>query len=329
MTRVSTAGNYHSALADLMSTQVRAQEAQTRISTQKVATDLTGFGRGSETLTALKSMQSRIEGFINTGETVSARLAAQDLAFDRVTSGASGGRQAIAEALASGRIDGLMQQLQNNFQVAQDGMNTKHQGRYLFAGGSVETVPVVSMTMADLAAAPSVADSFVNDSLKQTSRLDESSRMETTFLADEIGTDLFQIFRDIQIYHGTTPITDPMSDVTRDFLTTQLQRFDTARVKITDMAARNGAMQKSCRHDFEITGSAADLAGSTAVDQDRRGHGPGDHRSATVPGGHTGLRAGHQSAAPGLAAELYKLIVAAGSFAARDRPAQPGAVAER
>ncbi|WP_417231436.1 flagellin [Brevundimonas sp.] len=243
MTRVSTAGNYHSALADLMSTQVRAQEAQTRISTQKVATDLTGFGRGSETLTALKSMQSRIEGFINTGETVSARLAAQDLAFDRVTSGASGGRQAIAEALASGRIDGLMQQLQNNFQVAQDGMNTKHQGRYLFAGGSVETVPVVSMTMADLAAAPSVADSFVNDSLKQTSRLDESSRMETTFLADEIGTDLFQIFRDIQIYHGTTPITDPMSDVTRDFLTTQLQRFDTARVKITDMAARNGAMQ--------------------------------------------------------------------------------------
>lgn len=243
MTRVSTAGNYHSALADLMSTQVRAQEAQTRISTQKVATDLTGFGRGSETLTALKSMQSRIEGFINTGETVSARLAAQDLAFDRVTSGASGGRQAIAEALASGRIDGLMQQLQNNFQVAQDGMNTKHQGRYLFAGGSVETVPVVSMTMADLAAAPSVADSFVNDSLKQTSRLDESSRMETTFLADEIGTDLFQIFRDIQIYHGTTPITDPMSDVTRDFLTTQLQRFDTARVKITDMAARNGATQ--------------------------------------------------------------------------------------
>ena len=243
MTRVSTAGNYHSALADLMSTQVRAQEAQTRISTQKVATDLTGFGRGSETQTALKSMQSRIEGFINTGETVSARLAAQDLAFDRVTSGASGGRQAIAEALASGRIDGLMQQLQNNFQVAQDGMNTKHQGRYLFAGGSVETVPVVSMTMADLAAAPSVADSFVNDSLKQTSRLDESSRMETTFLADEIGTDLFQIFRDIQIYHGTTPITDPMSDVTRDFLTTQLQRFDTARVKITDMAARNGAMQ--------------------------------------------------------------------------------------
>lgn len=243
MTRVSTAGNYSSALAELMNTQVRAQEAQTRISTQKLATDLTGFGRGSETLTALKSMQSRIQGFITTGETVSARLASQDLAFERVADGAGGARQAIADALASGRLDGLMQQLQNEFQVSQDGLNTKHQGRYLFAGGDVEKIPVVSMTLADLAAAPSVADSFVNDNLKQTSRLDEGTRMETSFLADEVGTDLFQVFRDIQTYHGTTPISDPMSDATRDFLTSQLTRFDDARTSITDMAARNGAMQ--------------------------------------------------------------------------------------
>jgi|TARA_R110002124_G_scaffold19407_1_gene77852 flagellar hook-associated protein 3 FlgL len=243
MTRVSTAGNYQSALAELMSTQVRAQEAQTRISTQKVATDLTGFGRSSETLTALKSMQSRIQGFINTGETVSARLGSQDLAFERIANGAGGARESIANALASGRLDGLMQELQNQFQVSQDGLNTKHQGRYLFAGANVETIPVVSMTLADLAAAPSVADSFVNDSLKQASRLDEGTRMETSFLADEVGTDLFQIFRDIQTYHGTTPITDPMSDATRDFLTSQLTRFDQARTSITDMAARNGAMQ--------------------------------------------------------------------------------------
>lgn len=243
MTRVSTAGNYQSALAELMNTQVQAQEAQQRVSTQKVATDLTGFGRSSETLTALKSMQSRIQGFINTGETVSARLGAQDLAFERIADGAGGGRQAIADALASGRVDGLMQELQNQFQISQDGLNSKHQGRYLFAGANVEKVPVVSMTLTDLAAAPSVADSFANDSLKQSSRLDEGTRMETGFLADEIGTDLFQIFRDIQTFHETTPITDPMSEATRDFLTSQLSRFDTARTKITDMAARNGAMQ--------------------------------------------------------------------------------------
>mgnify|MGYP006150292165 CR=1 FL=1 len=41
--------------------QTRAAEAQERVSTQKNATDLTGFGRGSETLTALKSTDVRLD----------------------------------------------------------------------------------------------------------------------------------------------------------------------------------------------------------------------------------------------------------------------------
>ena len=54
MSRVATFGNYQSALLDLMKAQTRAADAQERVSTQKNATDLTGFGRQSETLTAMK-----------------------------------------------------------------------------------------------------------------------------------------------------------------------------------------------------------------------------------------------------------------------------------
>src|SRR5690606_19101152 len=118
MTRVSTFGNYQSALLDLMSAQTRALDAQRRVSTQKVADDLTGFGRGSETLTALKSMQSRIKGFIDVGETVAARLTTQDLAFERIADSATSARQAVAEALAAGRADGLMLELQGQFLAA-------------------------------------------------------------------------------------------------------------------------------------------------------------------------------------------------------------------
>ena len=72
MNRVATFGNYQSALLDLMKAQTRAADAQERVSTQKNATDLTGFGRQSETLTALKGAQSRIQGFIDTSKAVSA-----------------------------------------------------------------------------------------------------------------------------------------------------------------------------------------------------------------------------------------------------------------
>ena len=243
MSRVSTFGNYQSALLNLMSAQTRAQDAQERVSTEKNATSLSGFGRTSETLTALKSSQARIQGFIDTGEAVSARLSAQDLAFDRIGGGATGARQAIADALAAGRLDGLMQELQTQFQISQDGLNAKHQGRYLFAGGNTETAPVDAMTLSDLTAVAEAADVFTNDGLKQVSRLDEGTSMETGFLADEAGKALFDIFRAIQLHNETTPITGQGSDTTKAFLTEQLSKLDTVYTGITNLAARNGAMQ--------------------------------------------------------------------------------------
>ena len=243
MTRVSTFGNYQSALANLMFAQTRANEAQDRVSSQKIADDLTGYGRQSETLTALRSTQARIQGFTDAASAVADRLAAQDLAFDRIANGTGGARQAIADALAAGRLDGLMLELQGQFQIVQDGLNAKHQGRYLFAGGNVETAPVEVMTMAELAAAPGVGDAFVNDTLKHRSRVDEGTVLETGFLADEIGSDIFQIFRDIQTFHQTTPLNGAIDDARKDFLTGILQRLDTGREAVTDTAARNGSMQ--------------------------------------------------------------------------------------
>lgn len=243
MTRVSTFGNYESALANLMFAQTRANNAQERVSSQKVATDLTGFGRQSETLTALKSTQSRIQGFMDAAGAVSERLSAQDLALNRVADGTGGARQAIADALAAGRLDGLMLEIQGQFQIVQDGLNAKHQGRYLFAGGNVERAPVEVMTLAELAAAPGVADAFSNDTLKHKSRVDEGTVLETGFLADEVGSEIFQIFRDIQAFHQTTPLTGGVDDATRDFLTDILKRLDAGRETVTDTAARNGSMQ--------------------------------------------------------------------------------------
>ena len=245
MTRVSTFGNYQSALLNLMSAQSRGLEAQKRLSTEKIADDLSGYGRGAETLTALKSAQSRITGFIQTGEAVAARMTTQALAFDRVAGGADGARQAIAEAIASGRADGLMLEIQSYFQTAQDGLNAKHQGRYLFAGGDTQNPPVTVDTLADLAAAPDVDSVFVNDELATVSRLDENATLQTGFLADNVGSELFQIFRDIQEYHTgpNGPIDGQIDDATRDFLTTQLGRLRDAHNNVTEVAARSGAIQ--------------------------------------------------------------------------------------
>ena len=252
MTRVSTFGNYQSALLDLMSAQSRMADAQQKVNTKKNATDLVGFGRGSETVSALMTSQTRIQTFIDTNKTVTARLETQDLAMDRVADASTAARQAIADAIAAGRMDTLMGTLNSLFVEAQDGLNMKHQGKYLFGGGVTDRAPVdlpdipgqpgASM-MAKLAALPDESAAFHNDQLKQSSWLDENVSMDTGFLADAMGSELFAIFRDIQLEHQTTPLDGKMTDAQKTFLTTQMGRFEAAAKGMVELQAANGGMQ--------------------------------------------------------------------------------------
>lgn len=243
MTRVSTYGNYQSALLDLMSAQSRAEAAQKKVNTQKNATDLVGFGRGAETVSALKSSQARIQSFIDTNKSVAARLETQDLAMGRVADAATEARLAVANAIAAGRMDALVSTLESLFMEAQDGLNAKHQGKFLFAGGAIDQAPAQVATLADLAALPDALSAFGNDQLRQTSWLDENVALDTGFLADALGQELFAIFRDIQLEHQTTPLNGQMSDAQKAFLTTQMGRFEAAAKGVVELQARNGGMQ--------------------------------------------------------------------------------------
>lgn len=247
MNRVSTAGNYHSALLNLMSAQARQDEAQTRVSTQKNATDMTGFGRGAESLTTLKAAASRVQGFLSTGEAVAARLETQDLALNQVGDGVSAARSAISNVLASESADVLMLELQGQFQTIQNGLNSQHQGVYLFAGGNTSQPPVGVVTMGELAAAPDVASAFRNDELAPTSRMGEGRSVQTGYLASDLGSDIFEIFKAIQDYNddpATGPLKGKPTQAQKDFLTDQLKRLDAASTRTIEVIARNGALAK-------------------------------------------------------------------------------------
>ncbi|WP_313104112.1 flagellin [Brevundimonas sp.] len=250
MTRVSTFGNYQSALLHLMNAQARGEEAQNKVNTKKNATSLVGFGRQSETVIALKSSQTRIQGFIDTNKTVADRLTMQDLGLGRVADAATAGRQAIANAIAAGRVDGLMSEMETIFKMAQDGLNMKHQGKFLFSGGAVDqqavvlpNVPPGATDLEKLAAMPGVGGAFMNDQLKQSSVLDETVTMDTGFLASDAGQALFDVFRDLQILHQTDPMNGQMTDTQKTALTTLMTRFETAAKEVVNIQAKNGSMQ--------------------------------------------------------------------------------------
>lgn len=277
MTRVATYGNYQSALLNLMTTQARAAEAQERVSTQKNATDLTGFGRQSETLTALKGAQSRIQGFIDTAEAVTSRLTTQDLAMTQINDGISGLREAIGNALSTDSAGSLMLEMEGQFQSIRGGLNMRHQGGYLFAGASTTTAPLTPANLAELAAAPTIPSVFNNDTLKTASRVADGTTLETGFLADELGTDVLGILRDVQNFHATAgqgPLTGKLTEAQKTFLTTQLGRLEQAGTAVVDKIAKTGSLAKqvesiSAGHTAQKNALDELVAGRTDADMAR------------------------------------------------------------
>lgn len=277
MTRVATYGNYQSALLNLMTTQARAAEAQERVSTQKNATDLTGFGRQSETLTALKGAQSRIQGFIDTAEAVTSRMTTQDLAMTQINDGISGLREAIGNALSTDSAGSLMLEMEGQFQSIRGGLNMRHQGGYLFAGASTTTAPLTPANLAELAAAPTIPSVFNNDTLKTASRVADGTTLETGFLADELGTDVLSILRDVQNFHamaGQGPLTGKLTEAQKTFLTTQLGRLEQAGTAVVDKIAKTGSLAKqvesiSAGHTAQKNALDELVAGRTDADMAR------------------------------------------------------------
>ena len=244
MNRVATGNNYSSVLNDLMRAQSRQQEANTQVSSGKTASDLKGFAKQAETLLATRSIQTKVEGFLTQGKTLTSKLESQNLALSQTADAATGARQAIAEALATGRGESLMGELSSWFSSASDSLNARFGGRYLFAGGQVDSPPVTADALSDLTTQPTVASFFNNDNLVPTNQLDESTTIQSGFLADQLGTGLFSAFRQVQDFVDVNgAFTGQLTATQETFLQSMLDDFDAAGSSLTDATARNGLIQ--------------------------------------------------------------------------------------
>lgn len=244
MNRVATGNNYSSVLNDLMRAQSRQQEANAQVSSGKTASDLKGFARQAETLLATRSIQTKVEGFLTQGKTLTSKLESQNMALSQAADASAGARQAIAEALATGRGESLMSELSSWFSSASDALNAKFGGRYLFAGGQVDQPPVTASALTDLTTQPTVAAFFQNDNLTPTNQLDESTTIRSGFLADQLGTGLFDAFRQVQAFVDVNGgFTGQLNSTQEAFLQSMLDDFDGASASLTDATARNGLIQ--------------------------------------------------------------------------------------
>jgi flagellar hook-associated protein 3 FlgL len=246
VSRVSTGGNYSAVLANLISAQQRQMDAGTKVASQKNGSDLKDYARNAEMLTAMRSIETRLGAFTEQNKLVSDRLTTQDFALSQVADAAQIARQAIAESIASGRVDTLMQDMQAAFRNGVEGMNARYGGKYLFAGGQVNTAPFSATSLSDLTIpATNVSDYFHNDSYIAQAKVDDSTVVDLGFLADAFGTGMMEAFKAIQTFEEGVdgPFNGELTDNQRTFLESQLSVWDTAYKDLVNVGGRNGMVQ--------------------------------------------------------------------------------------
>jgi len=247
MNRVSTSGNYSAILANIMAAQQRQMEAGNQVATQKKGSNLKDYARNAEMLTAMKAIDARLSGYADQNAIIADKMETQNIALNQVADGVDQARQTIADALASGRVDTLMQDLQAQFSNVVSGLNARYNGKYLFAGGQINTQPVSATTLSDLTnPLKTIPDFFHNDTYITEAKLDDSTTVQTGMLADHLGTNALTAFKSIEAFEQgpNGPFTGQMTAAQRTFLEGQLQNWTSIHGNLVDDAARNGMMQK-------------------------------------------------------------------------------------
>jgi flagellar hook-associated protein 3 FlgL len=243
MDRVSSAAPYQSAILNIMSAETAQNTAEQQISTGKIGDDLKSYASQADALTATRSLKSRIDAYVTNGSTLSDKLDAQDQALSTVSSAAQGAKDAVTEALANGDATALMTTLQSEFSQATSALNTQYNGQYLFSGGQTSTAPVAASTLSDLSG--SVSAVFKNDQTKTTSRLDDTTTVQTGVLASDVATPLFTALQSIENYSNgpNGPLTGTLNSTQQSFLQGVISQLSAGFTTANDAVAANGVVQ--------------------------------------------------------------------------------------
>jgi len=246
VSRVSTAGNYSAILANLMAAEGRQTDAETRVASQKNGANLKDYANKAETLTAMNSLNKRYANYLDQNNLIAAKLTNQDQALTSVADSAQEVRQAITDALAADNADTLMQRVSGQFQTAVNGLNAQYDGKYLFAGGQINTPPMSATQLSDLTSGPPISSFFHNDQLQVQAKLDDSTTVTTGQLAGQLGTNMMNAFQALQAFDQgpSGPINGPLTATQRTFLENQLATWDGVRTSLTTSAAQNGLVQQ-------------------------------------------------------------------------------------
>jgi len=211
--------------------QARTVKWQTQISSGKVGDQFADTKDKASVLVAAKQRSAEVDSYLSATKEVLNRLDVQDLHMQELVAIGGRLRQTMADALSTGHAPAFMDEVNNLYNQALTIVNTRIDGKYLYGGSRTDVAPV------------NAADLFENSDFNQTQRIDQNETIAVGLTASEVGTDLFQMFKDIAAFNTGVdgPFGANLSAAQSSFLVTQNVAMLNVSQGLTTLAAINGS----------------------------------------------------------------------------------------
>jgi flagellar hook-associated protein 3 FlgL len=258
--RVGTLNHSTVLLHEYQRIQSRLVETQTQISTGKVGDTYSDVDNRAGVLSAAKSKAGRTDTLMASAKEVQSKLGTQDVQLQHLAELSDQWREAISNAIATGRAETLMESARGIYKTAASILNSQVDGVYIYGGTRTDVAPVNRTTLEDLAATPLVADVFENTQIQQTQTVEDGVSMETGLLASDLGTDLFQMLHDLATMDSgpNGPFGSTLTAAQKTFLEGQMAQIPIVSRELNTYAAVNGTRYKQvediiARHEDTTT----------------------------------------------------------------------------
>lgn len=245
MTRISTFAQNQAVVAQMLRAQSQVADTQRQVSTGEISDSYKGMARNASALVGARAVESRTLKYIDLAKQAISRVDLQATGISTMYSTAAKLRQNLLNALANNSGRTVAVDVNAAFEIGKSVLNTKANGRYIYAGSRTDMMPFGAANLADLATvANPVSGYFANDTKKSQVRVDQNLNIEYGQAASEMGQDLMASIKTIAEYNAATPIGESLTPADRAIIKAQIANLDTVMGTISGIEAANGIVQK-------------------------------------------------------------------------------------
>jgi flagellar hook-associated protein 3 FlgL len=205
MTRISSYNQFFGAGAGIATGQANMVKAQAQASSQKVASDLKGFGQGSGALLSAKTYADRLDRRADTLNALQGRAEVEANALTNAVDAATQARAAIGNAVATQNSVGLRIALEQVLSIVGSSANAQFGGQAVFGGTWGYGDPFVTTSLDDMAAAGAAGadDYWVDTGETRTVMVGDNRPLQLSGTAQDIFRPLVDFVREIREWENT------------------------------------------------------------------------------------------------------------------------------